>query len=149
VPASRRFSPSRPLDKLERTIAARAAKPHEKSYTTKLLSGGLAKISPKIIEESAELVEAAGEPGDAGREHFIRELADVTYHMLVLMKFRGCTIADLEAELSRRFGVSGLEEKASRATKKAPAAKAPRKKTKQAAVKEVAVKKTRKKSRRL
>jgi phosphoribosyl-ATP pyrophosphohydrolase len=146
VPAARR-SNSRPLEKLERTIAARAAKPHEKSYTTKLLSGGLPKIGPKITEEAGEVVQAAGEPGDAGREHFIRELADLTYHMLVLMNFRGCTIEDLETELSRRFGVSGLEEKASRPAAKAPVVKAVR--TKKAAVKEVAVKKARKKSRRL
>jgi phosphoribosyl-ATP pyrophosphohydrolase len=147
VPAVRRPTSSRPLDKLERTIAARAAKPHEKSYTTKLLVGGLAKIGPKITEEAAEVVEAAGEPGDAGREHFIREVADLTYHMLVMMNLRGCTIADLESELSRRFGVSGLEEKASRAAKKAPVVKAVR--TKKAAINEVAVKKARKKSRRL
>jgi phosphoribosyl-ATP pyrophosphohydrolase len=137
VPAVRR-SNSRPLEKLERTITARAAKPHEKSYTTKLLSGGVAKIGPKITEEAAEVVEAAGESGEAGREHLIREVADLTYHMLVLMNFRGCTIADLEAELSRRFGVSGLEEKASRTKKK-----------KSAPVKTVPVKKARKKSRRL
>jgi phosphoribosyl-ATP pyrophosphohydrolase len=169
VPAARRPVSSRPLDKLERTIAARAEKPHEKSYTTKLLTGGLAKIGPKITEEAAEVVEAAGEPGDAGREHFIREVADLTYHLLVMMNSCGCTIADLEAELSRRFGVSGLEEKAARPAKKAPVAKAAvakaavaktpvekttvvkavRPKAKTAAVKEVAVKKARKKSRRL
>jgi phosphoribosyl-ATP pyrophosphohydrolase len=146
VPAARR-SPSRPLDKLERTIAARSAKPHEKSYTTKLLSGGVAMIGPKIIEEAAEVVQAATEPGDAGREHFIREVADLTYHMLVMMSLRGCTLADLETELSRRFGVSGIEEKASRPPKKAPVVKAVR--SKKAAVNEVAVKKARKKSRRL
>jgi phosphoribosyl-ATP pyrophosphohydrolase len=146
VPAARRTT-SRPLDKLERTIAARAAKPHEKSYTTKLLVGGLAKIGPKITEEAAEVVEAAAESGDAGREHFVRELADLTYPMLVMMNLRNCTLDDLEAELSRRFGVSGLEEKASRPPKKAPVVKAVR--TKKTAVNEVAVKKARKKSRRL
>ena len=44
--------------------------PNEKSYTSQLLAGGVAKIGAKIIEEAAEVVEAAGEPGEAGREHF-------------------------------------------------------------------------------
>lgn len=106
--------PLRPLDELERTIAERAAHPSEKSYTTRLLAGGIAAIGAKIAEEAAEVVEAAGEPGDSGREHFICEVGDLTYHLLVLMRHRECSLADLEAELSRRFGVSGLEEKAAR-----------------------------------
>ena len=114
----------RPLGKLERTIAARAANPREKSYTTQLLSGGREKIGAKIVEEAAEVVAAAGEPGEAGRDHFIREVADLIYHLLVLMKQQNCTLAGLEAELSRRFGVSGIEEKASRVKKKATAKKA-------------------------
>ena len=105
---------SQPLDKLERTIAARAASPNEKSYTSQLLAGGVEKIGAKIVEEAAEVVEAAGESGAAGREHFIREMGDLVYHLMVLMRQQNCTLSDLEAELSRRFGVSGLEEKASR-----------------------------------
>jgi phosphoribosyl-ATP pyrophosphohydrolase len=105
---------SQPLDKLERTIAARAASPNEKSYTSQLLDGGVEKIGAKIVEEASEVVEAAGEPGDAGREHFIREVGDLIYHLLVLMRYRECSLADVEAELARRFGVSGIEEKASR-----------------------------------
>lgn len=103
-----------PLDKLERTIAARAASPNEKSYTSQLLAGGVAVIGAKIVEEAAEVVEAAGESGDAGREHFVREVGDLIYHLLVLMRHRECSLVDVEAELARRFGVSGLEEKASR-----------------------------------
>jgi phosphoribosyl-ATP pyrophosphohydrolase len=99
---------------LERTIADRAANPSEKSYTSKLLAGGVEKIGEKIVEESMEVVEAAGEPGDAGREHFIREVGDLVYHLMVLLRQRNCSLADVEAELNRRFGVSGLDEKASR-----------------------------------
>ena len=113
---------SQPLEKLERTITARAANPTEKSYTSQLLAGGVAKIGAKIREEAGEVVEAASEPGEAGREHFVREVGDLVYHLLVLMRQQNCSLADLEAELSRRFGVSGLEEKASR-KKKRPAAK--------------------------
>jgi phosphoribosyl-ATP pyrophosphohydrolase len=107
-------TPLRPLDELERTIAARAARPSEKSYTCDLLAGGAEKIGAKIIEEAAEVVEAALEPKDAGREHFIREVGDLVYHVMVMLRQRNCTLADLEAELARRFGVSGLEEKAAR-----------------------------------
>jgi phosphoribosyl-ATP pyrophosphohydrolase len=103
-----------PLEKLERTIASRAARPNEKSYTSKLLAGGVPMIGAKITEEAGEVVEAAGEAGDAGREHFIREVGDLMYHLLVLMQHRQCTLADLEGELARRFGVSGLAEKAAR-----------------------------------
>jgi phosphoribosyl-ATP pyrophosphohydrolase len=112
-------STSAPLVKLERTIHARAKKPNPKSYTSQLLEGGVPKIGAKIVEEAAELVEAAGEPGQAGQEHFIREAGDLFYHLLVMLCHKNCNLFDVEAELARRFGVSGLEEKASR---KKPAA---------------------------
>lgn len=67
-----------------------------------------------MIEEAGELVEAAGEPGDEGRSHLIYEAADLMYHTLVLLQSRGVEFAEVEAELARRFGISGLEEKASR-----------------------------------
>jgi len=103
-----------PFDKLERTIAARAAKPNEKSYTSQLLAGGVEKIGAKVMEEAAEVIDAARETGEAGREHFVSEVGDLIYHLMVLMQHRKCTLADVEAELARRFGVSGLQEKASR-----------------------------------
>jgi phosphoribosyl-ATP pyrophosphohydrolase len=105
---------SAPLVKLERTIHARAKKPNAKSYTSQLLSGGVEKIGAKIIEEAAEVVEAAAEPGEAGREHFIREMGDLFYHVLVMLCLKDCDLFDVEGELARRFGVSGLEEKAAR-----------------------------------
>jgi phosphoribosyl-ATP pyrophosphohydrolase len=104
----------RPIDELERTIADRASRPDERSYTSQLLAGGIAKIGAKVTEEASEVVEAADETGDAGQEHFIREAADLLYHLMVLMRYKNCSLADVEAELARRFGVSGLEEKAGR-----------------------------------
>ena len=104
----------RPLDALEQTIAERAANPSEKSYTCQLLAGGVEAIGDKIIEEAAEVVDAARETGDAGRQHLVREAGDLVYHLLVLLRLRNASLADVEAELARRFGVSGLEEKASR-----------------------------------
>lgn len=86
----------------------------EKSYTTRLFEGGVPKIGAKVLEEAAEVVEAAGEPGEAGRDHTIREAADVLYHLFVLMAQRDISLADVEHELARRFGISGLDEKASR-----------------------------------
>lgn len=106
---------SRPRDALEETIRQRAGEGDgSKSYTAKLLAGGVEKIGPKVTEEAAELVEAAAEPGDEGRTHFIYEAGDLLYHTLVLCRSRGVDLAEIEEELARRFGVSGLDEKASR-----------------------------------
>jgi phosphoribosyl-ATP pyrophosphohydrolase len=104
----------RPIEELDQTIAARAASPSDKSYTSQLLAGGVSRIGAKIIEEAAEVVEAAAEPGEAGREHLIREAGDLVYHLMVMLHHRNCSLGDLEAELARRSGVSGLEEKAAR-----------------------------------
>ena len=101
--------------RLMAVIEDRKAHPPEKSYTTTLLAGGVEKIGEKIREEAAEIVAAAGEPGDAGRDHTIGEAADCIYHLFVLLAHRDIRFSDLEAELERRFGTSGLEEKASRA----------------------------------
>jgi phosphoribosyl-ATP pyrophosphohydrolase len=107
-------TPQRPIDELEQTIAERADSPTERSYTSQLLAGGVEKIGAKVVEEAAEVVEAAAESGEVGRQHFICEVGDLVYHLLVMLRHRGCSLADVEAELARRSGVSGLEEKASR-----------------------------------
>lgn len=108
-------SSTRPLDLLEQTIRDRAAEgASSKSYTAKLLGGSLDYLGGKVTEEAAELVEAAGEQGDAGREHTIAEAGDLIYHALVLLRRREIDLSEVEAELARRFGMSGLEEKASR-----------------------------------
>ena len=100
--------------RLMAVIEDRKRNPSEKSYTTRLLAGGAAKIGEKIREEAAEVAQAAGEPDAAGRSHLIHEAADLVYHLLVMLGHRDIRIEELEAELSRRFGVSGLEEKAAR-----------------------------------
>ena len=53
-------------------------------------------------------------PGDAGRAHLTHEAADLIYHLFVMLAARDVALDDVEAELARRFGVSGLDEKASR-----------------------------------
>jgi phosphoribosyl-ATP pyrophosphohydrolase len=102
--------------RLMAVIEQRRDNPPEKSYTNTLLAGGVEKIGGKIREEADEVIEAAGEPGDAGRDHTVREAGDVIYHLWVLLALRQIGVADLEAELERRFGTSGIDEKASRTT---------------------------------
>ena len=95
-------------------IEDRRANPPEKSYTTRLFTAGATKIGEKIIEEAAEVVEAAQEPGDDGRQHLIREAGDLVYHLFVMLGHCDIQLAEVEAELAKRFGISGLDEKASR-----------------------------------
>jgi phosphoribosyl-ATP pyrophosphohydrolase len=100
--------------RLMAVIEDRKAHPPEKSYTTTLLAGGVPKIGAKVQEEAAEVVEAAGEPGDDGRDHTVQETADLLYHLFVLLAHRDIPLAEVERELEARFGTSGLDEKAAR-----------------------------------
>ncbi len=102
------------LDQLLDVIRDRKANPSESSYTCQLFAGGVPRIGAKVTEEAAETVEAAAETDAAGRQHLIAEAADLVYHLLVLLAARDVDLADVEAELANRFGISGLEEKASR-----------------------------------
>lgn len=102
------------LARLMAVIEDRKANPPAKSYTNSLLRGGVAKIGAKITEEAAEVVEAAREPGSEGRAHLIYEAGDLLYHLFVLLAHRDIGLADVEAELARRFGISGIDEKAAR-----------------------------------
>jgi phosphoribosyl-ATP pyrophosphohydrolase len=102
------------LSRLMAIIEDRKANPPPISYTTSLFAGGVGKIGEKIREEAAEVVSAADEPGDAGRVHLIHEAADLVYHLFVMLGHREIKLAEVEAELARRFGISGLDEKAAR-----------------------------------
>jgi phosphoribosyl-ATP pyrophosphohydrolase len=110
-------APDHILSRLMALIEDRKANPPPKSYTTTLFAGGVAKIGEKITEEAAEVVEAADEPGDEGRKHLIHEAADLVYHLFVMLGYRDIKLAEVEAELARRFGISGLDEKAARTSK--------------------------------
>mgnify|MGYP000497042303 CR=1 FL=1 len=81
-----------------------------------MFAGGVPKIGAKITEEAAEVVEAAGEPGSEGQAHLVREAADLLYHLMVLLAHREVRLDEVESELARRFGISGIDEKASRGT---------------------------------
>lgn len=102
------------LCRLMEVIEDRRANPPERSYTTSLFQGGVEKIGAKIMEEAAEVVEAAGEPGREGREHLVYEAADLIYHLFVMLGHKEISLVEVEAELARRFGISGLDEKAAR-----------------------------------
>ena len=80
-------------------IEDRKKNPSEKSYTTSLFDEGLPKIAQKVGEEGTEVVVAALAQDD---QRLIEEVADLTYHTLVLLSARGLTPANIVAELEKR-----------------------------------------------
>jgi phosphoribosyl-ATP pyrophosphohydrolase/phosphoribosyl-AMP cyclohydrolase len=92
-------------------IARRRRERPERSYVVSLLDAGWPKILGKIREESGELGEALPQ-GDAA--HTAHEAADLIFHMLVGLEAAGVPVDDVFAQLRQRFGVSGIDEKASR-----------------------------------
>jgi len=102
-------------------IARRRRERPEKSYVVSLLDAGWPKVLGKIIEESGELVDALPEDDAA---HTAHEAADLIFHMLVGLEVAGVAVDDVFAQLRKRFGVSGIDEKASRGAASAPSASA-------------------------
>ena len=99
------------LDEVYKVIQARKQNPSEKSYVASLYAKGLDKILGKIGEEATE-VAIAGKGGQT--DEVICEVADLWFHTLVLLSYYDLPPERIYAELQRRFGTSGLEEKASR-----------------------------------
>lgn len=96
---------------LANTIEARKGADPDTSWTAMLLSKGPEKCAEKFGEEAVEaIIEAV--KGD--REKLTAEAADALYHLLVMCAARDVSLADIEAELDRRHGTSGIAEKASR-----------------------------------
>lgn len=100
------------LARLEQTIATRLASGDAAaSYVAKLHARGLPVIARKLGEEAVEAITAAL----AGtRAELTGEAADVLFHLLVLLAEKGVPLSEVLAELERREGASGLDEKASR-----------------------------------
>src|SRR5215467_7886055 len=90
------------INKLYALIADRKAKRPEGSYTTYLFNSGLDKILKKIAEESGEVIIAAKNKSQA---EVVSELADLFYHILVLMVERDLKLGDVQEELARRAGL--------------------------------------------
>lgn len=99
------------LQILFKTILERKLQPTDNSYTASLLGKGVDKILKKLGEESTELV-IAGKGG--ARDEIVYETADLLYHTLVLLAYHDISLDDVYGELRRRFGTSGIEEKAAR-----------------------------------
>jgi phosphoribosyl-ATP pyrophosphohydrolase len=96
---------------LAATIAARKTADPDESWTAKLLAKGPEKCAEKFGEEAVEaIIEAV--KGDRAR--LTAEAADVIFHLLVMLAACDLTLADVEAELDRRAGTSGIAEKATR-----------------------------------
>ena len=99
------------LADLAATIEARKGADPDSSWTAKLLAKGPEKCAEKFGEEAIEaIIEAV--KGD--RAKLTSEAADVLYHLLVMLASRDVSLADVEAELTRREGTSGIAEKAAR-----------------------------------
>ncbi len=99
------------LETLASTIEARAAADPEGSWTAKLLAQGPEKCAEKFGEEAVEAIIACVQNN---RDNLTSEAADVIFHLLVMLKSRDVTLESVLAELNRREGTSGIEEKASR-----------------------------------
>ncbi|NCC29708.1 phosphoribosyl-ATP diphosphatase [Thiocapsa bogorovii] len=99
------------LERLSDVLESRKGADPGSSYVAGLYSKGLDAILKKIGEEATETVMAAK---DGVPEKIVYEVADLWFHTLVLLAQQGLGPGDVLAELDRRFGLSGLDEKAGR-----------------------------------
>ena len=99
------------LHRLEQAIAARKGADPAASYVAQLHTRGLPVIARKLGEEAVETLIAALSGSDAD---VVAEAADLLFHLLVLLSAKNVPLDDVLAELARREGLSGLEEKAGR-----------------------------------
>jgi phosphoribosyl-ATP pyrophosphohydrolase len=99
------------LRRLGETIAARKGADAAGSYVAALFAKGEDAILKKVAEEAAETLLASK---DGDKLHIVRETADLWFHSMVLLAWHGLTPDDVLAELRRREGISGIDEKAAR-----------------------------------
>ena len=99
------------LERLEAAIAARRGADASTSYVASLNAKGLDAILKKVGEESTETVIAAK---GGSRAQIVHETADLWFHCLVMLGWHGIPVAEVLAELERREGRSGIDEKKSR-----------------------------------
>ncbi|PIE44185.1 MAG: phosphoribosyl-ATP diphosphatase [Gammaproteobacteria bacterium] len=106
------------LAQLTAVLEQRKTSDAEKSYVASLHLKGLNKILEKIGEETVETIIAAKDAKQSGaKDQVIYETADLWFHTLVMLSHLDLSANDILKELERRFDLSGLEEKAARATK--------------------------------
>lgn len=99
------------LEAVYQVILDRKACPAESSYTASLMQKGIDKILKKVGEEATEVVIAAK---GGKRDEIVYETTDLVFHLLVMLGYHDIPPEDIYNELRRRFGTSGIEEKASR-----------------------------------
>ncbi len=99
------------LGELAAVLEARKGGDPEDSYVARLYAKGVDAICKKVGEEATETVLAAK---DGAPDALVHEVADLWFHTLVLLAHQGLGPEQVLAELERRFGLSGLEEKARR-----------------------------------
>ena len=99
------------FDQLFATILDRKGADPSTSYVASLYDKGLHKIAEKVGEEAVETIIAATGKDAAD---VVAESADLIFHLMVLLAEKGLTLDDVRAELARREGISGIEEKNSR-----------------------------------
>lgn len=103
------------LNKIAAIIEARKGASPDSSYVAKLQHAGLNKILEKVGEEAIETILAARDVEQgADRSKLVYETADLWFHSLVMLAQLDIQPAEIEQELERRFGTSGLAEKAAR-----------------------------------
>jgi phosphoribosyl-ATP pyrophosphohydrolase len=99
------------FEQVYEVIRERKQSSPEESYVASLMTKGTDSILKKIGEESAEVIIAAK---NKNRDEQIHEITDLWFHLLVLLVDQGLTLEDISKEFEKRFGQSGLEEKAQR-----------------------------------
>lgn len=106
------------LEQLSRVLEDRKMASPDSSYVASLHDKGLNKILEKVGEEATETILAAKDMGagsGAARDAVISETADLWFHTMVMLSHLGLSQAQVLEELQKRFNISGLDEKASRA----------------------------------
>ncbi|MCA3222166.1 MAG: phosphoribosyl-ATP diphosphatase [Burkholderiales bacterium] len=106
------------LHRLAQVIESRKAGDADQSYVARLFAKGPDAVCKKVGEEATEAVMAAKDAEHGGpREPLVAEVADLWFHCMILLAQFGLKPADVLAELARRAGTSGIEEKALRKAK--------------------------------
>jgi len=102
------------FNRLFEVIDERKKASPETSYVAKLMHKGAEKINEKIREEADEVCEAALE---TNKDHLVYEICDLLFHTFVMASYKDINIEDIKLEFEKRFGTSGLVEKAGREKK--------------------------------
>jgi len=102
------------LTQLAKVLSDRRHADPQSSYVAGLYAKGMEAILAKVEEEAGEVLDAARHGDDA---HLLHEVADLWFHSMVMLIHRGLQPQQVLRELQSRFGISGLDEKAARASK--------------------------------